>query len=64
MSDDVAEDFALLEVAYTIVRLIQEFPLIEVPADEASVRIGEERQKINLVLGCADGCRVVLGKGS
>ena len=58
----LAEEFALLEVAYTVARLVQVFPDIKVPGNEPMVGVGEERQTLTLVVACADGCRVVLGQ--
>ncbi|KAH0553028.1 hypothetical protein GP486_006779 [Trichoglossum hirsutum] len=54
----LGEGFALMEVSYTIVRLLQAFSLIELPADERPEPIGTERQRLTLVLSSADGCRV------
>ncbi|KAM7188502.1 cytochrome P450 52A13 [Naviculisporaceae sp. PSN 640] len=54
----LGEDFALMEISYTIVRLLQAFPVIELPEGEPNEPIGTERHKLTLVLSCADGCRV------
>lgn len=56
----LGEDFALMEISYTIVRLLQTFPAIEMPAGERIEAVGTERQKLTLVLSAADGCRVVV----
>ncbi|KFA81731.1 hypothetical protein S40288_05998 [Stachybotrys chartarum IBT 40288] len=58
----LGQEFALLEVAYTVARLIQIYPRIQVPNGESDVTVGEERQTLTLVVACADGCRVSLGK--
>ena len=61
----LGQDFALMEVSYTVVRLLQAFPIIELPADEKrSEMIGSERQRLTLVLSSADGCRVELDRES
>lgn len=54
----LGQDFALLEVAYTVARLIQQFPLIHVPAGDPNVEVGKEKQLLTLVVASADGCRV------
>lgn len=54
------EKFAMLEVAYTIARMIQVFPKIEVPPGEAPVKVGQEKQSLTLVVASAEGCRVSL----
>lgn len=56
-----------MEVSYTIVRLLQGFRTIRLPDGEMIDPVGTERQRLTLVLSCADGCRVELerrvGKG-
>ena len=54
----LGEDFALMEVSYTIVRLLQTFPYIVLPKDEPNGPIGTETQSLTLVLSSAEGCRV------
>lgn len=56
----LGEDFALMEISYTIVRLLQEFPIIELPESETIEPIGSEKQRLTLVLFAADGCRVLI----
>ena len=56
----LGEDFALMDVSYTVVRLLQAFPVIELPEGEAVEPVGTERQTLTLVLSSADGCRVIL----
>ena len=60
----LGQDFATMEVAYTIVRLLQAFPQMGLPTGEKIERIGTERQRVTLVLTSADGCRVSLGRTS
>lgn len=55
------EEFALMEICYTVCRLIQVFPHIKVPQSEPHVEIGKERQTLTLVVSCYDGCRVAVG---
>ena len=54
----LGEDFALMEVSYTIVRLLQASSLIVLPEGEKIEPVGTERQRLTLVLSSADGCRV------
>ncbi|KAK2748456.1 hypothetical protein FQN55_004396 [Onygenales sp. PD_40] len=56
----LGEDFALMEVSYTVVRLLQTFPGISLPKGEPVEPVGSERQRLTLVLSSADGCRVEL----
>ncbi|KAN0116903.1 cytochrome P450 monooxygenase [Hyaloscypha variabilis] len=51
-------DFAMTEAAYAVVRILQRFPNIKLPADEVVRKTGKERQTITLVLSVGDGCRV------
>lgn len=57
----LGQDFALMEVSYTILRLLQAFE-IKLPAGEAAKneKTGGERQRLTLVLSRADGCKVEL----
>ncbi|KAL6862549.1 hypothetical protein ACO1O0_002783 [Amphichorda felina] len=57
----LGQEFAWLEIAYTIARVVQVFPQIRVPSDEASVGVGMEKQNLTLVVSSADGCVVSLG---
>lgn len=57
----LGEDFALMEISYTVVRLLQTFPVIVLPEGEVTERVGTERQRLTLVLSSADGCRVSVG---
>lgn len=54
----LGEDFALMEVSYTIVRLLQAASSITLPPGEKFEPVGGEKQRLTLVLSSADGCRV------
>ncbi len=56
----LGQDFALIEVSYTVVRLLQAFPAIALPAGAKDEQIGTEKQRLTLVLSSADGCKVEL----
>jgi len=56
----MGQDFAILEASYTIVRIIQKYPIVELPGDEPVVRVGDEKQTLTLVVSSGDGCRVIL----
>lgn len=58
----LGQDFALMEVSYTVVRLLQKFSAIELPEGEAVEPLGSERHTLTLVLSSADGCRVNVEK--
>ena len=58
----LGQDFALFEIYYTVIRLLQHFPLIKLPLSEISEPLGAERQRLTLVLSSADGCLVELGE--
>ncbi|KAI0187250.1 cytochrome P450 [Xylaria flabelliformis] len=60
----LGEDFALMEVYYTTVKLLQTFPCIELPPGEPNEPVGTERQRLSLVLASADGCKISTGKTS
>lgn len=60
----LGEDFAMMEVMYTAVRLLQAFPAIRLPDGEVVEPVGAERQTLTLVLSSADGCRVEIGQRS
>ncbi|ETI28814.1 hypothetical protein G647_01266 [Cladophialophora carrionii CBS 160.54] len=53
-------DFAVTEAAYTIVRLIQRFPIIQLPPGEIVEPTGVEKQTMTLVMFSAQGCKVEL----
>ncbi|XRM43048.1 hypothetical protein ABZX51_006252 [Aspergillus tubingensis] len=55
----LGQEFALLEVGYTIVRLLQTFEAIEQAEGYRMEKgVGEERQVLTLVLSCGEGCVV------
>lgn len=54
----LGEDFAMMEVSYTVVRLLQNFPVISLPKGAAVEPVGSEKQRLTLVLSSADGCLV------
>lgn len=59
----LGQDFAVMEAAYAIVRILQCFPRVEVCAEERRkgiVGTGEERQNLTLVVSSAEGCKVEL----
>jgi cytochrome P450 len=58
----LGEDFALMEVSYTVVRILQTFSQIMLPAGEPNEPVGSERQRLTLVLLSADGCKVEIRK--
>ncbi len=51
-------DFALTEAAYTVVRLLQQFPTIRLPASQKVELTGVEKQTMTLVLSSTEGCMV------
>jgi cytochrome P450 len=58
----LGEDFALMQISYTVVRLLQTFKEIKLPTGEIVEKIGAERQQLTLVLSCAEGCRVQISR--
>lgn len=50
----------MLEITFTVVRLVQVFPSIEVPKNETQVEVGMEKQTLTLVVASAEGCVVSL----
>ena len=53
-------DFALTEAAYTVVRLLYQFPTIRLPAGQKVEILGVEKQTMTLVLSSTEGCMVDL----
>jgi hypothetical protein len=51
-------DFALTEAGYTVVRLLQTFECIRLPAGEKVELVGVEGQDMTLVMSIKGGCRV------
>lgn len=60
----LGQDFALFEIYYTVMRLLQTFPLIALPASERREATGTEEQRLTLVLSSANGCVVKLSRRS
>ncbi|KAI1753811.1 cytochrome P450 [Xylaria castorea] len=60
----LGEDFALMEVYCTTIKLLQTFPCIELPPDEPNEPVGMERQRLSLVLASAHGCKISTSKAS
>lgn len=58
----LGEDFALMEVSYTIVRMLQAFSKISLPQEEPNEPTGSERQRLTLVLSSAEGCKVEISQ--
>lgn len=54
----LGQDFALMEVCYTIVRLFQAYPTIKLPLDVPNEPVGTEKQTLTLVLSSRNGCKV------
>ena len=52
------EDFALTEAAYTVFRLLHQFPTIQLPAGQKVEIVGVEKQTLTLVLSSTEGCMV------
>lgn len=53
-------DFAITEAAYIVVRLLERFPSITLPAGEKVQLVGSEKQNLTLVLQISEGCNVEL----
>jgi hypothetical protein len=51
-------DFALTEAGYTVVRLLQRFQTIKLPAGEKVELVGVEKQHMTLVISIKEGCKV------
>jgi cytochrome P450 len=58
----LGENFAQMEISYTIVRILQSFSQIILPKGEPNDPVGSERQRLTLVLSSAEGCRVEIQK--
>lgn len=54
----LGEDFALMEISYTVVRLLLVTSEIALPEHDKAEPIGTEKQRLTLVLMPADGCKV------
>lgn len=55
-----AEDFALMEASYAIIRILQNFPNIRLPPGIPSEPVGTEGQIYTIGLVPADGVQVLL----
>ncbi|KAL8904216.1 MAG: hypothetical protein Q9171_007130 [Xanthocarpia ochracea] len=51
-------DFALTEAAYTVVRILLQFPVIRLPAGTKVKLTGVNKQAITLMLSSIEGCKV------
>ena len=56
----VAEEFALIEASYGIVRILQAYPKLKLPPQELQEPTGYEKQSLTIVVSSAEGCRVLL----
>ncbi|KAH6489480.1 hypothetical protein HBI55_162780 [Parastagonospora nodorum] len=56
-------DFAMAEAGYTVVRLLQRFPAIQLAPGERVALVGREKQDTTFFLSIRDGCNVRLGEG-
>jgi len=53
-------DFGLTEAAFAVVRLIQRYPNMKLPAAEKVELVGVEKQTMTLVMSSTNGCKVEL----
>ncbi len=53
-----AEQFALSDASYTIVRLLKAFPNLALPTGVQLPELGTEKQILGLTLSSGDGCLV------
>jgi cytochrome P450 len=58
----LGEDFALMQISYTVIRLLQAISALNMPEGEKWEPIGTERQRLTLVLSSANGCKVEIGQ--
>ncbi|KAL8809078.1 MAG: hypothetical protein Q9200_003749 [Gallowayella weberi] len=58
----LGKDFALTEASCLLIRILQSFPNIRLPPDDAAavVPTGLEKQELTVFLKSAEGCRVVV----
>lgn len=56
----IGMDFALTEAAFIVVRLLQTYPSITLPASEKVELVGVEKQTMTLVVSSTHGCRADL----
>lgn len=57
----LGQGLALLEITYTIARLIQRHPFMKGPFDRTASDVGKEKQILTMVLLCGEGCRIEFG---
>lgn len=57
--DAYVETFAMREATFAVASIVRKFESVRVPEGEDVEDVGDERQKLTLVLCCADGCKVV-----
>lgn len=60
----LGQDFAMMEISYTIVRLLRVCKVIKLPEGEKVEAVGMERQRLTLVLLSADGCKVMVERSN
>jgi hypothetical protein len=58
LTGSILVDFALTEAAYTVVRLLQSFPSLRLPAGQKVNLVGVEKQDMTLVIKSTEGCMV------
>jgi hypothetical protein len=56
VAKSAAEEFALLEASYVIIRLLQTFADFEYDPGQEMPAVGEERQDVTLAISSGDGC--------
>jgi len=56
----IAEDFALSEASYAIVKIIQTFPNLRLPPQIEKEKVGQEKQNFTIVVTSAEGCKALL----
>lgn len=56
----LGQEFALIEVNYGIIRVVQVFPELRLPPDEPRETPGQEKQSPTIVVSSAEGCKVLL----
>lgn len=57
-TDCPAEEFALLEAGYVIVRMLQKFREFEMDPRTKNIAVGAENQEVTLVVASTDGCMI------
>ena len=60
MADSSAEDFALMEASYAIIRILQAFPNIRLPPGIPNEPVGMEGHIYTIGLAPVDGVQVLL----